>query len=184
MNRLMTSLTAEIMANNGTIDKYMGDGVMAFWNAPLGDADHALNACAAALSMATALDRLNAEALDDARKGMAGAEHRIFADAREEVGVVQIVGPVEAADAAEFANRIGLGSPAFGRLVEIEAADQIGQGVRLAPHPAGDGADIAVHKANLPQISALARGAGWVSFTPFRAELVEPQFFSCRPTTE
>src|SRR3546814_1675396 len=74
MNRLMTSLTAEIMANNGTIDKYMGDGVMAFWNAPLGDADHALNACAAALSMATALDRLNAEALDDARKGMAGAE--------------------------------------------------------------------------------------------------------------
>src|SRR3546814_3981831 len=38
------------------------------------DADHALNACAAALSMATALDRLNAEALDDARKGMAGAE--------------------------------------------------------------------------------------------------------------
>src|SRR3546814_11570347 len=70
MNRLMTSLTAEIMANNGTIDKYMGDGVMAFWNAPLGDADHALNACAAALSMATALDRLNAEALDDARKGM------------------------------------------------------------------------------------------------------------------
>src|SRR3546814_9394661 len=65
---------SEIMANNGTIDKYMGDGVMAFWNAPLGDADHALNACAAALSMATALDRLNAEALDDARKGMAGAE--------------------------------------------------------------------------------------------------------------
>src|SRR3546814_15605940 len=73
MNRLMTSLTAEIMANNGTIDKYMGDGVMAFWNAPLSDADHALHACAAALSMATPLDRLNADALHDARNGMTGA---------------------------------------------------------------------------------------------------------------
>src|SRR3546814_16673719 len=55
-------------------DVCSSDLVMAFCNAPLGDADHALNACAAALSMATALDRLNAEALDDARKGMAGAE--------------------------------------------------------------------------------------------------------------
>jgi adenylate cyclase len=73
MNRLLTSLTAEIMANNGTIDKYMGDAVMAFWNAPLSDADHALNACTSALSMFTALDRLNAEMLDEAGKGTAEA---------------------------------------------------------------------------------------------------------------
>lgn len=66
MNRLLTSLSAEIMANNGTIDKYMGDAVMAFWNAPLSDADHSLNACQAALSMIDALDRLNAELLDEA----------------------------------------------------------------------------------------------------------------------
>jgi adenylate cyclase len=73
MNRLLTSLTAEIMLNNGTIDKYMGDAVMAFWNAPLPDPDHALNACTAALSMITALDRLNAEMLDEADKGTAAA---------------------------------------------------------------------------------------------------------------
>src|SRR3546814_15524422 len=59
MNRLLTSLSAEIMVNNGTIDKYMGDSVMAFWNAPLSDPDHALDACKSALSMVDALDPKN-----------------------------------------------------------------------------------------------------------------------------
>jgi adenylate cyclase len=69
MNRLLTSLSTEIMANNGTIDKYMGDAVMAFWNAPLSDADHALNACNAARAMCGALDTLNAKMLADAAGG-------------------------------------------------------------------------------------------------------------------
>src|SRR3546814_13252622 len=68
MNRLLTSLSAEIMANNGTIDKYMGDSVMAFWNAPLSDPDHALDACKSALSMVVALDRLNRGMLEHPEK--------------------------------------------------------------------------------------------------------------------
>ncbi len=59
MNRLLTPLTAEVMENNGTIDKYMGDAIMAFWNAPLPDADHVSNACKAALAMLESLERLN-----------------------------------------------------------------------------------------------------------------------------
>src|SRR3546814_1709906 len=59
------------MANNGTIDKYMGDSVMAFWNAPLSDPDHTLDACKAALSMVVALDRLNRGKLEHPEKGMA-----------------------------------------------------------------------------------------------------------------
>lgn len=61
INRLLTPLTDEILAHQGTIDKYMGDAVMAFWNAPLDDADHAGNGCRAALRMLTRLEALNTE---------------------------------------------------------------------------------------------------------------------------
>ena len=60
MNRLFTPLSEVILAERGTIDKFMGDAVMAFWNAPLIDAGHARNACIAALRMLQELERLNA----------------------------------------------------------------------------------------------------------------------------
>lgn len=61
VNRLFTPLTEEILKHSGTIDKFMGDAVMAFWNAPLLDPGHAANACRAALAMDDALARLNRE---------------------------------------------------------------------------------------------------------------------------
>ena len=59
INRLLTPMSDIIMAHRGTIDKYMGDCIMAFWNAPLDDPDHADDACATALSMLDELERLN-----------------------------------------------------------------------------------------------------------------------------
>ncbi len=59
MNRFLTPLTNDIIAHRGTVDKYMGDAVMAFWNAPLDDADHAPHACQAALAMIASLETLN-----------------------------------------------------------------------------------------------------------------------------
>jgi len=59
INRLLTPMSDIIMAHRGTIDKYMGDCIMAFWNAPLDDPDHADDACAAALAMLDELERLN-----------------------------------------------------------------------------------------------------------------------------
>ena len=50
----LTPMTRLIMARRGTIDKYMGDCIMAFWNAPLDDAEHAGHACASALAMLAA----------------------------------------------------------------------------------------------------------------------------------
>jgi adenylate cyclase len=61
MNRYMTAMTAKILANNGTLDKYIGDAQMAFWNAPLDDADHAKHAVKTALEMLGDLDAFNAE---------------------------------------------------------------------------------------------------------------------------
>ncbi|MCC7050117.1 MAG: adenylate/guanylate cyclase domain-containing protein [Alphaproteobacteria bacterium] len=72
INRLLTPMTERIQARRGTIDKYMGDCVMAFWNAPLDDKEHALHACEAALDMLRALDALNAERLAEMDGDTAG----------------------------------------------------------------------------------------------------------------
>ena len=61
MNRYMTAMTRKIIDNNGTLDKYIGDAQMAFWNAPLDDKDHALNAVKTGLEMLNDLDRFNEE---------------------------------------------------------------------------------------------------------------------------
>jgi adenylate cyclase len=61
MNRLLTPLSNAITERRGTIDKYIGDAIMAFWNAPLDVPDHAVRACDAALEILHRLDRLNAE---------------------------------------------------------------------------------------------------------------------------
>jgi adenylate cyclase len=68
LNRLLTPLSHAILEYNGTIDKYMGDAVMAFWNAPLDNADHAADACAASLKMMEDLDQVNAERESEAKE--------------------------------------------------------------------------------------------------------------------
>jgi len=57
----LTPMTKLIMARRGTIDKYMGDCIMAFWNAPLDDPGHADHACASALAMQREMARINAD---------------------------------------------------------------------------------------------------------------------------
>ncbi|HVI91060.1 MAG TPA: CHASE2 domain-containing protein [Dongiaceae bacterium] len=61
INRFLTEMSAAVLEHDGTIDKFIGDSLMAFWNAPLDDSDHAVNACRAALSMRRRLADLNAE---------------------------------------------------------------------------------------------------------------------------
>lgn len=60
MNGMLTPLTNAILEANGTVDKYMGDAILAFWNAPLDDPDHAGKACLAALDMMKRIAAYNA----------------------------------------------------------------------------------------------------------------------------
>jgi adenylate cyclase len=69
MNRFLTPLTNAILDRKGTIDKYMGDAIMAFWNAPLDDASHQINACEAALDMLERIEALNKEREIEAQNG-------------------------------------------------------------------------------------------------------------------
>jgi adenylate cyclase len=61
MNRFLTPLTNAIIERRGTIDKYIGDAIMAFWNAPVDDDEHEANACDAALEMLARAEVLNGE---------------------------------------------------------------------------------------------------------------------------
>ena len=61
MNRFLTPMTDLILGRKGTIDKYMGDAIMAFWNAPLPVDRHAAHACDTALAMQARLVVLNEE---------------------------------------------------------------------------------------------------------------------------
>jgi adenylate cyclase len=60
LNTLLDALSRHVTANEGTLDKFIGDSIMAFWNAPVDVADHAIKATRAALEMRAAVARLNA----------------------------------------------------------------------------------------------------------------------------
>jgi adenylate cyclase len=69
MNRFLTPLTNVILARKGYIDKYMGDAIMAFWNAPLDDKEHEVNACNAAIDMLEKMEEVNKEREEEAIEG-------------------------------------------------------------------------------------------------------------------
>jgi len=61
LNNFLTPMTDVLLRREATIDKYIGDAIMAFWNAPLEITEHPQKACLAALDMVSALERLNRE---------------------------------------------------------------------------------------------------------------------------
>ncbi|MBC7514550.1 MAG: adenylate/guanylate cyclase domain-containing protein [Herminiimonas sp.] len=63
MNQYLTRMTLVIRRHGGTLDKYIGDAIVAFWGAPVDDAQHAAHAVAAALDMQAELQLLNGELL-------------------------------------------------------------------------------------------------------------------------
>lgn len=82
INRFLTPLTNEIIKMNGTIDKYMGDCIMAFWNAPLDVHKHYILSCEAALNMHKALFKLN-----ELRKKEAETEGKSFLELKIGIGL-------------------------------------------------------------------------------------------------
>ena len=65
MNRYMTAMTKKILENNGTLDKYIGDAQMAFWNAPVDNEKHAVDSVKTALEMMESLDEFNEEVVSE-----------------------------------------------------------------------------------------------------------------------
>jgi adenylate cyclase len=133
MNRFLTPLTNAILSRKGTIDKYMGDAIMAFWNAPLDDKDHELNACEAALDMLERVDELN-----QARELEAKEEGRPFIPLNVGVGlntgtcVVGNMGSDQRFDYSVFGDSVNLASRLEGQSKEYGFPIIVGSKTALA----------------------------------------------------
>jgi adenylate cyclase len=82
INDFLTPMTSCVMDNRGTIDKYMGDAMMAFWNAPLDDPNHARSSCKTALLMKQALKPVN-----EALRVRAEQNKRPFMELKAGIGI-------------------------------------------------------------------------------------------------
>jgi len=128
INRFLTPMTDVIMANGGTIDKYMGDCIMAFWNAPLDVPDHAERACTTALQMIDDLAVLNAELKADAE-----ADDRPFISINVGIGlntgecVVGNMGSLQRFDYSVLGDAVNLAARLEGQSKTYGATTVIGE---------------------------------------------------------
>jgi adenylate cyclase len=133
MNRFLTPLTNAIIDRKGTIDKYMGDAIMAFWNAPLDDDAHQINACEAALDMLERVAALNRE-----REAEAQEEGRPFIALNVGVGlntgtcVVGNMGSDLRFDYSVFGDSVNLASRLEGQSKEYGFPIIVGSNTALA----------------------------------------------------
>jgi adenylate cyclase len=73
MNQYLGAMTMVVRKHRGTLDKYIGDAIMAFWGAPVDDPEHAKNAVLTGLEMHVALHELNKDLV---AKGLARTQDR------------------------------------------------------------------------------------------------------------
>jgi adenylate cyclase len=109
INRFLTPMTQVIMESEGTIDKYMGDCIMAFWNAPLDVAEHRRLGVMSALEMRKRLVLLNSElALESAAKNEPPIELGIGIGLNSGVCCVGNVGSAQRFDYSALGDTVNL----------------------------------------------------------------------------
>jgi adenylate cyclase len=162
LNGLLSRIGPAIESAGGTIDKYMGDGLMAFWGAPDPSADHAGKACGGALAVAQQVELFNA---DRRARGLPACRVRIgLHTGTAVVGNIGFVGRVdytaigEAVNVASRLEQFGRNAPRFGdSTIVISAAclAAAGSGFRHEPLD-GAPADVS-HDGVLPLAILAAR---------------------------
>jgi adenylate cyclase len=120
LNIYMTEMTKVIFEHKGTIDKFIGDAIMAFWGAPLPDDDHAHNACSAALAMQKRLASLRFEL---ASKGLPELHARTGINTGTVIagnmGSFELFGYTVIGDAVNLASRLEGANKDFGTSILI-----------------------------------------------------------------
>lgn len=128
INRLLTPLSDVVLARGGTIDKYIGDCLMAFWNAPLDDPDHALHAVEAALGMEKAVAAVNeALAREAAERGEPPIVLRVGIGINTGPCVVGNMGSERRFDYSALGDAVNLASRLEGASKDLGVAIVIGE---------------------------------------------------------
>jgi adenylate cyclase len=109
VNRIFTPLTRRVLAEGGTLDKYMGDALMAIFGAPVARADHAVRACRAAVGMIDELEHLN-EQLRRERLLPEGVSLRLGVGLNTGEMVVGNMGSADIFDYTVLGDAVNLGS--------------------------------------------------------------------------
>jgi len=124
INDILTPLSDIVTANGGTIDKYMGDCIMAFWNAPLDDPQHGLHAVEAGRAMIEAMPGINIS-LADQLPG--GADIRIGVGINTGRCVVGNMGSTQRFDYSVLGDAVNAASRLEGMSKELGVALVIGE---------------------------------------------------------
>jgi adenylate cyclase len=173
MNRYLTPMTDAILAHGGTVDKYMGDAIMAFWNAPLDEPNHARSACATALAMLERLGRLNADLTAEAQQ--AGRAHEPIAigiGLNTAVCCVGNMGSQQRFDYSVLGDGVNLASRIEGQTKTYGIATLIGEETRsLAPEFAALEVDLirVKGKTEPSRVYTLLGGPDYAMTDAFRA---------------
>ena len=147
INKFLTPMTGVILEREGTIDKYMGDCIMAFWNAPLDDDQHPTHACESALAMLKACDDVGVivkaqadERATQAREAIVAAKERLEkgdAEAEQEIKTAEEM-LVLAEKERELTVKIGIGLN-----TDICCVGNMGSDQRFDYSVLGDGVNLA-----------------------------------------
>lgn len=179
LNRYFTPMTGLIRAAEGTLDKFIGDAIMAFWNAPLDVNQHPQRAVHTALAMLRELDTLNATLAPEL-----GVTLRMGAGIHSGMAYVGNMGSEELTsytaigDAVNLASRLEGLCSRFGMTLILsgETASHCTEGVHLLPlarlRVKGRATPVEIHTAFLPETYAL-RAPELTAFTTARALYVE-----------
>ena len=135
LNRYFSQQVDVIFRHGGTLDKFIGDAIMAFWGAPLDDPEHAKHAVAAALEMSDVLERFKATLGED------GHNFDIGIGIHTGPAVVGLIGPELKSDYTAIGDTINLGSRIEGLtkgvsrvLVSRDTMEQCGDAFDFEPH--------------------------------------------------
>ncbi len=137
LNRYFSLQVAVVFKHGGTLDKFIGDCIMAFWGAPLDDADHALHAVACALEMEQVLKDFRTEL------GAEGQHFDVGIGIHSGSAVVGFIGAEQKLDYTAIGDTVNLASRIEGLtkdkariLVSAETAAACGAAYAFAPHGA------------------------------------------------
>ncbi len=129
MNRYLGEMTETILVSRGTLDKYIGDAIMAFWGAPLPDEGHALTACKVALDNQKKLAVLREEL---ARQGLPPVKNRIGLNSGPasigNMGSARRFSYTAIGDTVNLASRLEGANKAYGSYILISETTRAGAG--------------------------------------------------------